>query len=77
MVSELRFEGAVDMSKGVDEQNVPIETRARSGRKHSRSRDMLSALESHMVYLEESMGENVTPIFVISFILWLKNIGHH
>lgn len=23
------------------------------------------------------MGENVTPIFVISFILWLKNIGHH
>lgn len=23
------------------------------------------------------VDENITPIFVISFILWFKNIGHH
>ncbi|KAK5846134.1 hypothetical protein PVK06_002405 [Gossypium arboreum] len=45
------------MSKGVDEQNVPIETRARRGRKQSRLRDMLSALENRVVYLKKSIGE--------------------
>ncbi|KAK5820283.1 hypothetical protein PVK06_025329 [Gossypium arboreum] len=54
---KIRFEGTVEMSKGANEQNASIETRARKGRKQRRSRDMLSTLESRVVHLEESIGE--------------------
>ncbi|KAH1129900.1 hypothetical protein J1N35_001278 [Gossypium stocksii] len=45
------------MTKGVDEQVEPRETSGR-GRKASKSRDMLSALEGRVTKLEGSMGDS-------------------
>lgn len=45
----------VEMTKGVDEQNVPVETHGMD-KKNSRSRDMMSTLKSQVVNLKESMG---------------------
>ncbi|KAB2057262.1 hypothetical protein ES319_A11G157100v1 [Gossypium barbadense] len=47
--------GTVGMSKEVIDQNEPMQTRRR-GRKASRSRHMLSALEDQVGNLEESVG---------------------
>ncbi|MBA0777319.1 hypothetical protein Gotri_005358 [Gossypium trilobum] len=52
---QLKSGASIEMTKGGDEQNVPMESRVRS-RKNSRSRDMLSALEGRVINLEESMG---------------------
>ncbi|KAH1032377.1 hypothetical protein J1N35_044551 [Gossypium stocksii] len=43
------------MTKGVDEQNVLMETRG-WGRKNSRSRDVVLALKSQVINLDEPIG---------------------
>ncbi|KAH1038738.1 hypothetical protein J1N35_040481 [Gossypium stocksii] len=46
---------SIEMTKGRDEQNVPMETCGKT-RKNSRSRDMLLALEGQVTNLEESIS---------------------